>query len=93
MATLHTTLMTLLGTWGVITAMLIFLLIYRSALSTHEEDQIFLDSAGDSMANEQRALVAKIEKLSKPITALLVVSVTLLVASGGLWLWQGYRNF
>ena len=30
----HTTLMALLVTWGVITGMLIFLLIYRSALST-----------------------------------------------------------
>lgn len=93
MEIVHTTLMALLVTWGVITAALIFLLIYRSALSTHEEDQLFLDSAGESMASEQRALVAKIEKLSKPITALIVVSATLLVASAGLWLWQGFRSF
>lgn len=93
MEMLHTTLMALLTIWGVITAILVFLLIYRSALSTHEEDQIFLDSAGESMASEQRALVAKIEKLSKPITALLAVSVTLLVASGGVWVWQAFKNF
>jgi hypothetical protein len=45
------------------------------------------------MANEQRALVARIEGLSKPITALIVVSSVLLVAVAGLWLWQGFQNF
>jgi hypothetical protein len=90
---LHGTLIMLLMTWGVITSILIILLIYRSALSTHEEDQIFIDPAGESMAREQRAIVAKIEKLSRPITALVVISATLLAASAGLWLWQGFRNF
>ncbi|HUJ32763.1 MAG TPA: hypothetical protein VLY23_15885 [Candidatus Acidoferrum sp.] len=83
----------LLIAWGVVTAVLVCVLIYRSTLSTREEDQIFLDAAGDSMASEQRALVARIEKLSRPITALVVVSAALLVATGGLWLWQVFRNF
>jgi hypothetical protein len=62
-------------------------------LENREEDQIFLDAAAQSMANEQRALVARIEGLSKPITALIVVSSVLLVAVAGLWLWQGFQNF
>ena len=41
------------------------------------------------MANEQRALVSRIEALSKPI----VVSSVLLVGVAGLWLWQGFQNF
>jgi len=83
----------LLMVWAAITVALIVALIYRSTLETHEEDQIFLDAAGDSTATEQRALVARIERLSKPITGLAVVSGALLVVIAGLWLWQGFRNF
>ena len=83
----------LLVLWGAVTAVLIVALIYRSALETREEDQIFLDAAGDAMANEQRALVSKIEKLSRPITALWVLSGGLLAVIAGVWVWRGFQNF
>jgi hypothetical protein len=83
----------LLVSWGIVTAILILALIYRSMLENREEDQIFLDSAAQSMANEQRALVSRIEKLSRPITALIVVSAVLLVAVAGVWIYQGLRSF
>lgn len=83
----------LLIVWGVVTAVLICAMIYRSTLETREEDQIFLDPAGESMAREQRAIVAKIEKLGRPITALAVVSGIILVTIVGLWLYQGFKSF
>lgn len=83
----------LLVTWGIVTAVLVIALIYRGTLETREEDQIFLDSAGDAMASEQRAIVARIQKLSRPITALVVLSGALLAATAGLWLWQAFKNF
>ena len=83
----------LLIAWGVVTAVLICVMIYRSALQTHEEDQIFLDAAGESMAQEQRAIVSKIEKLGMPITGLAVLSGVILLAIVGMWLYQGYKNF
>jgi len=79
--------------WGVVTAALICVLIYRSALSTREGDQIFLDASENTMANEQREIVARLEKLSAPITALMVVSGALLLTIAGFWLWQGYKSF
>lgn len=79
--------------WGAVTIVLICLLIYRSTLESHEDDQIFLDSAGDSMANEQRVLVARINRLSRPITLLIIASSALLVVTAGLWLWQGFKSF
>lgn len=79
--------------WGVVTAALICVLIYRSALSTREGDQIFLDASENTIANEQRAIVARLEKLSAPITALMVVSGALLLAIAGFWLYQGYKSF
>ncbi|MGA7855015.1 MAG: hypothetical protein WCA15_16940 [Candidatus Acidiferrales bacterium] len=79
--------------WGVVTAALIALLAYRGTLEIHEDDQIFLDKAGDSMASEQREIVARIEKLSKPIKLLMISSIVLLVAAAGVWLFNGFKNF
>ena len=87
------TLQMLLLAWGVVTAALICMWIYRSALENREEDQIFLDAAGESMAREQAALVSRIEKLSRPITGLLVLSGLLLVAVGGFWVYQSIQSF
>lgn len=93
MDTFHDLLYGALIAWGVVTAALVCLLIYRGTLEAHEDDQIFLDSAGDSMANEQRALVARIDKLGRPITALIVVSSALLLVVVAILVYQGYKNF
>jgi hypothetical protein len=83
----------LLLTWGVVTAILVCMWIYRSALENREEDQIFLDAAGDSMARDQAALVARIEKLSLPIMGLMVLSGLLLVSMAALWIYQSIQSF
>jgi hypothetical protein len=83
----------LLIVWGVITGVLVCVMIYRSALENREEDQIFLDAAGQSMANEQRAIVTRIEGLGKPIIALSVLSGGLLLAIAGIWLYRGFQSF
>ena len=93
MDTIHMVLYTLLVAWGAVTVILICALIYRSTLETHEDDQIFLDAAGESMANEQRLLVARIQKLNRPIGGLFAVSAALLIVTGGLWVWQVLERF
>jgi hypothetical protein len=90
---LHNGLIWLSTAWGVITAALICLLIYRGTLESHEDDQIFLDSAEESIAQEQRTLVSRIDRLSRPITGLMVVSGLLLVVIAGLWIWDGLKSF
>jgi hypothetical protein len=87
------TLQMLLLAWGVVTAILVCMWIYRSALENREEDQIFLDAAGDSMARDQAALVARIEKLSRPIMGLIVLSGLLLVAMAAMWVYQSIQSF
>jgi hypothetical protein len=87
------TLQMVLLAWGVVTAILVCMWIYRSALENREEDQIFLDAAGDSMAREQRLIVARIEKLSRPIMALMATSGLLLVTLAGLWIYQSIQSF
>lgn len=90
----------LLVSWGIVTAVLIVLLMYRSTLSSKEDDQIFVDSpdqhhfqmAGAKSASalhiEQQVIVAKIARLTKPILALSVTSAVLLLAGLGVWALQ-----
>lgn len=93
METLSTSLIALLIAWGAVTVVLICALIYRSTLEVHEEDQMFLAPAGEILAREQRALVARIESLSRPIKVLWIASAALLAVTAGLWVWQGIKNF
>ena len=79
--------------WGAVTAIFIALLIWRSLLTSHEDDQIFLDAAGEHMAREQRELVAKIGSLSKPIMATGGLAALLLATAAGMWLWEGLKSF
>jgi hypothetical protein len=83
----------LLFAWGAITAVFIGLLIWRSLLTSHEDDQLFLDSAGEHMAREQRALLARIGSLTKPIATSGVLAGALLLVIVGMVLWQGLKSF
>jgi hypothetical protein len=84
----------LLIAWGVFTAVFIALLIWRSLLTSHEDDQLFLDSSGDHMAaREQRELIAKIGSLTRPIATSGVVAGALLLVIVGMVLWEGLKSF
>ncbi len=80
----------LLFSWGVITAVLLVLLIYRSTLVTKEDDQLFLNKAETSiMASEQQVILGKLQRLVRPIVLLALLSGILLVVSAGVWVWIG----
>jgi hypothetical protein len=83
----------LLIAWGIVTAVFIVLLIWRGVLSSHEDDQIFLDAAEEHMAREQRELVAKITTLSRPLLITGILSGVLLLLAGGLWIYEGLKSF
>ena len=91
--TLSGPLLYLLITWGVVTAIFLFLLLRRSLLASHEDDQIFLDAAEEHMAREQRELVAKIDALSKPLMGTGILAGVLLLVIAGMWLYSGLKNF
>jgi len=80
-------------TWAVITAVFLALLIWRSLLESHEDDQIFLDAAQDHMAKEQRELVAKIQTLSRPIMGSGIAAGGLLLVIAGMWVYEGLKHF
>jgi hypothetical protein len=76
--------------WGIVTAIFMLLLIRRSVLASHEDDQIFLDAAQEHMARE---IIAKINTLSRPLMTSGIVSGALLLVLAGLWLYNGLKNF
>jgi hypothetical protein len=82
----------LLIAWGILTAVFVLLLIWRSVLASHEDDQIFLDAAEEHMAREQRELVAKITSLGKPIATTGIAAGALLLVIAGMWVYNGLKQ-
>jgi hypothetical protein len=83
----------LLIVWGVILAVFLSLLLWRSLLASHEDDQIFLDGAQEHLAREQRELITKINTLSRPILTSGIAAGVLLLVIAGLWIYQGLKDF
>jgi hypothetical protein len=83
----------LLIAWGLVTAVFLGLIAWRSVLSSHEDDQIFLDKAEEHMAKEQRELISKINMLSRPILTSGITSGVLLLLIAGLFMYHGLKNF
>jgi len=80
--------------WGVSTAVLMVLVMYRATLSRAEDDSLYLNKTEKAlMAGEQDVLVAKMNRLGRPIKTLALLYATLLVTSAGLWLWSGFKSF
>ena len=78
---------------GVVTAIFLLLIAWRSVLSSHEDDQIFIDAAQEHMAREQRELVKKIESLGKPLMMSGITSGVLLLVIAGMFVYHGLKNF
>jgi hypothetical protein len=83
----------LLIAWGCVTAIFLGLIAWRSLLSSHEDDQIFLDAAEEHMAREQRELIMKINGLSRPILTSGITSGVLLLVIAGIFVYHGLKNF
>ena len=82
------TLFELLIAWGVLTAALIALLIYRGTLTMHEDDQLFLGESESHMAREQVEIMAKVDKLTPFVRVLGALSAVLLVTIAGIAVYQ-----
>jgi hypothetical protein len=82
----------LMVVWGVLTTALAVLLIYRSALSMHEDDQLFLDNAESHLEKEQEQLRIRQDRLRPYVNLLAASSGVLVLVIAGLWLWRGWKG-
>ena len=53
--------------FGVFAVGLVVLLIYKSTLTMHEDDQLFLDEANSHIQEEQTELLVKVNRLTLPL--------------------------
>ena len=75
--------------WGVLTAILVILLIYRSTLTMREDAQLFLDQSESHMEKEQQELIARVQKVNVPVRILGGASGLLILVMAGMWIYEG----
>ncbi len=74
--------------FGLFAIPLIILLIYKSTLTMHRDDQLFLDDASSHMHAEQTELLAKVNRLIIPVRVFSIGSGVFLLLLVGLWFYQ-----
>lgn len=79
----------LLVAWGILTAILVILLIYKSTLSMHEDDQIFLNESESHMEKEQVEILAKMNKIQPIVRVLSALSGAMILVIAGLFIYEG----
>jgi len=78
--------------WGVLTGILIVLLIYRSTLVMHEDDQLFLDESESHMEREQIELMKKVDKITPIVKWLGAASGVIILVIAGVAIYQGLQQ-
>jgi hypothetical protein len=76
------------GLFGLFAVGLIVLLIYKSTLTMHEDDQLFLDDANSHMQEEQTELLTKVQRLTLPMRVFSIGSGVFLLAFLALLIYQ-----
>ncbi len=79
----------LLIAWAVLTAVLIVLLIYRSTLVMHEDDQLFLNDSESHMQKEQSEVIDKLNKVQPLVRVFGSASALLILVIAAMVIWQG----
>jgi hypothetical protein len=74
---------------GVLLAVLVVLLIYRSTLEMHEDDQLFLGTGESQMAKDQADLQATLNKVEPAVKWVGALSGVILLAIVGMWVYGG----
>ncbi len=77
----------LLIVWGVLTAILIILLIYRSTLTMREDDQLYLSDSESHMQKEQTEILTRVNKLTPMVRILGAASGVLILVIAGMALY------
>jgi hypothetical protein len=82
----------LLIAWGILTGILIILLIYKSTLTMHEDDSIFLNETESQMHKDQVEVLAKMKKLTPIVKVLGALSGVMILVIAGLFIYQGLNG-
>lgn len=78
--------------WAGVLALLLILLAYRGTLTRYEEDQLFLDEAGDHQKKEQNELLAKVNKIQPFVRIATGATCVLSACILGFYVWDAVRH-
>jgi hypothetical protein len=82
----------LLIAWGIVTAIFLVLLFYRSMLTRQEDDQLFLDESASGLETEQRQLIAKVNKINPLVKVVGATSGLMILVIAGLAVYIGLNS-
>ncbi|MBZ5504404.1 MAG: hypothetical protein LAO78_02855 [Acidobacteriia bacterium] len=82
----------LLILWAGLTVVLIGLLIYRSTLSMHEDDQLFLGNSEAHMAKEQEELMLRMNRIQPWLKLCGAGSAALFILIVGMKLYASFNQ-
>jgi hypothetical protein len=82
----------LLVAWGILTGILVILLIYKSTLTMHEDDSIFLNESESQMHKDQVEVLEKMKKITPIVKVLGALSGVMILVIAGLFIYQGLSN-
>jgi hypothetical protein len=78
--------------WAAVAAIMLILLGYRGTLTRYEEDQIFLDDAGNHQEQEQTAILAKVQKLQPYVRLTIGATCVLSACILGFYVWDAVKH-
>jgi hypothetical protein len=82
----------LLVAWGILTGILVILWIYKSTLTMHEDDSIFLNETESQMQKDQVEVLAKLKKITPVLKILGALSGAMILVIAGLFVYQGLNS-
>jgi hypothetical protein len=78
--------------WAGVAAIMLILLGYRGTLTRYEEDQIFLDDAGNHQQREQNAILLKVQKIQPYVRLSIGATCVLSACIIGFYVWDAIRH-
>ena len=82
----------LITAWAFFTAILLVLLIYRSTLTLHEDDQLFLDEAEAQLQADQIENNRRIARVTPYLRGVGALSAALILLIAGVWVYNAMQG-
>jgi hypothetical protein len=78
--------------WGVLTAILVILLIYRGTLTMQEDDQLYLGDSESQMEKDQIEIMHKVNRVTPIVKVLGALSGLMILGIAGVAVYQGLQQ-
>ena len=75
--------------WGVVTAVFVVLMIWKSVVGVPEDSFVIVGAAQRQVGSQHRAIVARADRLTRLAKYCGFASLGLLLMSGAVWVYRG----